>query len=226
MPGRDPVVRCREVSVDYRTASGTSTALDAVDAEFEPGRLSVVAGPSGSGKSSLLRVLAGLLRPRSGSVEVDGVELTSLGGAALRRHRRTTMGIVLQNPSDNLLEYLGAREQIELSARLRGVDAGGQPQDLLDAVGLGDRAASTPAVLSGGEQQRVAFAAAAVGNPTLLLADEPTAQLDAAGSIALVDAMRRLVDGGATLVVTSHDPLVIDSADHTLHLRDGKVVAA
>ena len=225
MQGREPVVVCRGVGVDYRTAAGVSPALIDVDAAFEPGRLSVVAGPSGSGKSSLLRVLAGLLRPRAGSVSVDGVELTRLRGGGLRRHRRRTTGVVLQSPSDNLVEYLGAREQIALSARLRGVDAG-PADDLLAAVGLADRALATPAELSGGEQQRVAFAAAAIGSPTLLLADEPTAQLDAVGGAALVDAMRGLVDAGATLVVTSHDHFVIDAADHALHLRDGRVVQA
>ena len=223
MPAPDPVARCLGVTVDYRTAAGASRALSAVDAEVAAGRLTVVAGPSGSGKSSLLRVLAGLLRPRSGSVLVDGVDLTRLRTGARRRRRRRAMGIVLQDPADNLVEYLGAREQIELAARLRGVDAS-DAAALLATVGLAERVDSRPAELSGGEQQRVAFAAAAVGTPSLLLADEPTAQLDAASGAALLDAMRGLVDGGATLVVTSHDPAVIAAADHAVHLREGRVV--
>jgi ABC-type lipoprotein export system ATPase subunit len=196
-----------------------------VDATFERGRLSVVAGPSGSGKSSLLRVLAGLHRPSAGTVEVDGLELTRLRTGARRRLRRHAMGIVLQDPADNLVEYLTAREQVELAARLRRVDAS-LALGLLDAVGLRDRADSRPAALSGGEQQRVGFAAAAIGQPTLLLADEPTAQLDAVAGTQLVAAMRRLVKLGATLVVASHDPTVIDAGDHVLTLRDGRVVSS
>lgn len=223
MPAPEIVASCQGVGVTYRTVAGVADALTDVDAAFAHGRLSVVAGPSGSGKSTLLRVLAGLLKPRAGTVFVDGTDLTRLGTGGLRRFRRHTMGIVLQNPADNLVDYLGAREQLELAARLRGVDAG-SAASLLDAVGLGGRAVSTPAELSGGEQQRVAFAAAAIGEPTLLLADEPTAQLDAASGAALVEAMRGLVGRGATLVVSSHDPVVIDAADHTVHLRDGRVV--
>lgn len=219
----EPVACCRALRVDYRTAAGVSHALSDVDADFGRGRLSVVAGPSGSGKSSLLRVLAGLHRPRSGSVVVDGADLTRLRNGPLRRLRRRSMGIVLQNPADNLVGYLSAVEQVELAARLRGVDAG-QAASLLGTVGLGDRADSHPGELSGGEQQRVGFAAAAIGEPTLLLADEPTAQLDATAGTGLVEAMRRLVDLGATLVVASHDPAVIAAADHVVTLRDGRVV--
>jgi putative ABC transport system ATP-binding protein len=222
-PVREPVARCHGLGVDYRTAAGVAPALVDVDASFDAGRLSVVAGPSGSGKSSLLRVLAGLHRPETGTVEVDGVDLTSLGTGARRRLRRRTMGIVLQNPADNLLEYLTAAEQVRLAARLRGVDPEGA-LPLLDAVGLADRADGRPAELSGGEQQRVSFAAAAIGPPVLLLADEPTAQLDAAAGAALVATMRSLVDLGVTLVVTSHDDAVISAADHVVRLHDGRVV--
>jgi putative ABC transport system ATP-binding protein len=223
-PADEPAACCRELVVDYRTATGVVHALRRVDASFAAGRLTVVAGPSGSGKSSLLRVLAGLQRSRSGVIEVDGVDVTHLRPAAMRRLRRRVMGIVLQAPMANLVEQLRAVEQVVLAARLRGVDAG-EARALLDALGVGHRADSRPSELSGGEQQRVAFAAAAVGRPTLLLADEPTAQLDGVAGTELVAGMRALVDRGVTLVVASHDPAVIDAADHRITLRDGSVVA-
>jgi putative ABC transport system ATP-binding protein len=223
-PDSGPAARCHGVSVDYDTGAGVVHALCEVDATFGRGRLSVVAGPSGSGKSSLLRALAGLLRPGAGAIHVDGADLIRLRPGARRRLRRCTMGIVLQDPADNLVEYLTAREQIELAARLRGTDPGEAPA-LLAVVELTDRAGSRPDELSGGEQQRIAFAAAAVGRPVLLLADEPTAELDGAAGAALVETMRGLVDGGASLVVASHDPAVIAAADHVVALRDGRVAS-
>jgi putative ABC transport system ATP-binding protein len=222
VPASDVAARCDGVSVDYRTASGVVPALRDVDADFARARFSVLAGASGSGKSSLLRVLAGLKRPSAGRVAVDGTDLSRLRAGTLRRLRRTTMGIVLQDPADNLVEYLPAVAQVELAARLRGADRG-EAAGLLDTVGLASQAGCMPHELSGGEQQRVAFAAAAIGSPALLLADEPTAELDASAAGALVQAMRRLIDRGATLVVASHDPAVIDAADHVVTLRDGRV---
>jgi putative ABC transport system ATP-binding protein len=220
-----PAAACRRVSVDYVTEAGVVHALREVDAIFAPGRVTVLAGPSGSGKSSLLRVLAGLQRPRSGRVEVAGTDLTGLRPGALRRLRRRHVGVVLQEPDDNLIAYLSAAEQLRLAARLRGVDAGEAPE-LLAAAGLADRAGSRPAELSGGEQQRVAFAAAAIGRPALLLADEPTAELDAAAAERLVGTVRGLAARGSTVVVTSHDAAVIEAADHLVVLRDGRVAAA
>ena len=213
---------CRGVAVDYRVAAGVVHAVRDADADFPTGRLSVLAGPSGSGKSSLLRALAGLQRPSAGRIVVGGVDVTRLRPGGRRRLRRRTMGVVLQDPSDNLLDYLRAREQVELAAQLRGASPDGTAA-LLAALGLSHRTESFPDELSGGEQQRVAFAAAAIGDPTLLLADEPTAQLDLAAGATLVEAMRTLVDRGATLVVASHDPAVIEAADHVVTLEDGEV---
>lgn len=229
MPAREldhPVaaaVSCHGLSVDYRAAEGTVPALRDVDVTFRPGRCTVVAGPSGSGKSSLLRVLAGLQQPRSGSVLVGGVDLVHRRAGPLRRLRRSVMGVVLQNPGDNLVEYLRAEEQVRLAARLRRADPSAVP-DLLAAVDLTHRASCYPAELSGGEQQRVAFAAAAVGRPLLLLADEPTAQLDRVAGEHLLAAVRQLVDRGTTVVMASHDPAAIAAADDVVHLLDGQVV--
>jgi ABC-type lipoprotein export system ATPase subunit len=216
-------VQCRSINVEYRSASGSTAALDGVDLTVERGLMTVVAGPSGSGKSSLLRVIAGLQRPTSGSVVIGGRDVSRLRSGARRRLRRTAMGIVVQNPSDNLIEYLTAVEQVRLAARLRGTDPA-EAAELLRTVGLADRAACLPAELSGGEQQRVAFAAAAVGSPLLLLADEPTAQLDDTSGRSLLDAVRGLIDAGTTVVMASHDLDAIAAADHVVRLRDGRVV--
>ena len=231
MPGPELIdssvaaVECRGLAVDYRAADGTVPALRDVDVTFNAGRFAVVAGPSGSGKSSLLRVLAGLQQPRAGSVLLGGVDLVRRRAGARRRLRRSSMGIVLQNPADNLVEYLRADDQIRLAARLRGADPSEVP-DLLAAVDLTHRAACLPAELSGGEQQRIAFAAAAVGRPLLLLADEPTAQLDTVAGQHLLAAVRQLVDRGTTVVMASHDPAAIAAADDVVRLLDGQVVRA
>jgi putative ABC transport system ATP-binding protein len=225
VPVSETAAVCRGVTVDYATEAAVVHALVEVDAAFERGRVNVLAGPSGSGKSSLLRVLAGLQRARAGRVEVAGADLTRLRPRALRRLRRRHIGVVLQDPADNLVAYLSAVEQLRLAARLRGVDPG-EATDLLAAAGLDDRTGSRPADLSGGEQQRVAFAAAAIGRPALLLADEPTAELDAAAGARLVETVRDLAARGSTVVVTSHDPAVIEAADHLVVLRDGRVAAA
>jgi ABC-type lipoprotein export system ATPase subunit len=222
--GAAAAVVCDAVTVEYRTRSGTVPAVRDVSAAFDVGRLTVVAGPSGSGKSSLLGVVAGLHRPTAGRVLIDGADVARLSAARVRRLRRERIGVVLQRPGDNLVEALDALHQIELAARLRGTDRR-EAADLLATVGLADRAHHDPGQLSGGEQQRVAFAAAAAGGPAVLLADEPTAQLDAGAGRVLIDALRALVARGSTVVVTSHDPAVLDAADDVLRLRDGAVVA-
>ena len=228
MPGPDApaagqvvAVSVRGLTVGYRTAAGAATALHEVDLDVPHGTLTVVAGPSGSGKSSLLRVVAGLQHPAAGAVRVGDVDLWRLRGGARRRLRRSVMGVVLQAPADNLVEDLTALEQVQLAARLRGRGEG-DAHELLAAVGLAGRADCRPAELSGGEQQRVAFAAAAVGQPRVLLADEPTAQLDAAAGHALLDALGALGQRGTTVLAASHDPAVIEAADHTVTLSDGQ----
>ena len=217
------VAHGRALHVRYRAATGAADALVDVSIDVPRSALTVVAGPSGSGKSSLLLVLAGLLRPRSGTVEVDGHELTRLRPAEVRRVRRRRMGVVLQVPADNLVHHLTALEQVELAARLRGADAR-LAHGLLASLELDSRAGAYPGDLSGGEQQRVAFAAAAVGEPAVLLADEPTAQLDAHAGGSLVTTMRVLVHQGASLVVASHDDAVIAAADHLVTLEHGRVL--
>jgi ABC-type lipoprotein export system ATPase subunit len=218
-----PAAECHGLTVQHATAAGVVEALTDVSLHITPHRLTVVAGPSGSGKSTLLRVLSGLQTPSAGQVLVDGHDLDDLRARGRRRLRRRSIGIVLQNPGDNLVEYLSAIEQVRLAARLRG-SGPGEAEELLATVGLSQRADRLPAELSGGEQQRTAFAAAVVGRPTLLLADEPTAQLDGHAAHDLIAAVRNLVDHGSTAVLASHDDAVIEAADDVIWLHDGRLV--
>lgn len=223
MPVSDEIIRCEGVSVDYRTASTTVRALSDVTVAVFPRRLTVLSGPSGSGKSTLLRVLAGLRTPTSGRVIVGTEELSAMSRRRRRAFRRHGLGVVLQDPADNLLAYLTVAEQVDLAARLRHGD-GSDASSLLAGAGLTDLVERRPAQLSGGEQQRLAFAVAATGRPAVILADEPTAELDRRAAAVLVGTMRTLVAGGSTLIVTSHDHDVIAAADDVVTLRDGRLV--
>ena len=207
---------------EYRTASTTVTSLDGVDVEFPEGRVTAVAGPSGSGKSSLLRILAGLQTPTSGTVEIGGRVINRMGARKARRVRRRFIGYVFQRPSDNLLPYLSSREQIEFAARLRG-SGQGDADELLQRLGIAHRADAVPGELSGGEQARLALAAAVVGRPAVVLADEPTAQLDDRSESDVVAALRSLTEHGVAVVVASHDAAVIDIADRVVRIHTGHV---
>jgi putative ABC transport system ATP-binding protein len=216
-------VSCRGLVKEYRTAVGTVPALHGIDADFPAGQLTAVVGPSGAGKSSLLRILACVDRPTAGSVRIGGLEVSRLRARARRRVRRHLVGYVFQQPGDNLLPYLDARGHLELAARLRGV-APGEPERLLEALGLADRAGFRPEQLSGGEQQRLAFAAAVIGGPALVVADEPTAELDQRAGERLLEAIAGLRAAGTSLLVSSHDEAVVRAADRVVQVHDGTVV--
>jgi putative ABC transport system ATP-binding protein len=216
-------VACAGLVKEYATATGTVRALKGVDAAFPAGRVTAVVGPSGSGKSSLLRILACVDRPTAGSVRVGGVDVAAMGARGRRRVRRELVGYVFQQPGENLLPYLTARGQLELAARLRGRERPGEAGRLLAALGLEHRAGHRPEQLSGGEQQRLAFAAAVIGGPALVVADEPTAELDGEAGERLMQAVLGLRDRGTSLVVSSHDPVVTGAVDGIVRLHDGEV---
>jgi putative ABC transport system ATP-binding protein len=199
------------------------TILDGIDLEVRRGEFVAVLGPSGSGKSTLLALMAGLDRPSSGEVRVNGERIDHLSEDRLAILRRHTIGFVFQ--SFQLLENLTARENVMLPMELLGrADASQRAADLLSAVGLSERGHHYPSQLSGGEQQRVALARAFAPRPALLLADEPTGNLDGATGRVVLDLLIALrADEGATLVLVTHDPAVAALADRRIHLRDGRI---
>lgn len=217
---------CTGVVKIYWTETSEVHALKGIDATFPAGRVTAVVGPSGSGKSSLLRILAGLDRPTAGSVLIGGRETSGMSQRDLHAIRRHMVGYVFQRPSDNLIPYLTVREQLEHASRLRG---GARPNtkmfDVLERLGLGDRLDHRPHQLSGGEQQRAAFAQAVIGDPVLIVADEPTAELDLRSARALLTTVEDLARDGIAVVMSTHDPEVVKRAHKTLMLRHGAVEA-
>ncbi|WP_460603293.1 ABC transporter ATP-binding protein [Jatrophihabitans fulvus] len=217
--------RVRGLHRSYRLGRRTVQALADVDMDFVSGALTVIAGPSGSGKSSMLRILACVERPDSGVLEIDGQSVAEAGTRRRRRLRRRRIGYIFQDPIDNLVEYLSADEQLRTAGRLRGVrvdDA--EIERLLGSLHLEGRRDHRPQQLSGGEQQRVAVATAMVGSPALVVADEPTAELDSRSADSVLDGVRALCDQGASFAIASHDPRMIERADHLLRLERGRVV--
>jgi ABC-type lipoprotein export system ATPase subunit len=218
--GRTDAAACRNVSRVYQ---GQVHALKKVSVGIPPGKVTAIVGPSGSGKSTLLRILAALDRPTEGEVEIAGASLAALSRRSRRDLRRRHIGFVFARPADNLVPYLTAVELVRLAADIRGVDVGGQPEELLDGLGLGHRKGHRPVELSGGEQQRLALAAAVVGDPALVLADEPTAELDRASARLLVEALHGLAARGTGLAVATHDPVVVEAADQVIRIADGGI---
>jgi putative ABC transport system ATP-binding protein len=218
------MVRVRDLVMRLRSAAGVVTILDGITLDVPAGQFVAVTGPSGSGKSTLLGLVAGLDRPTTGSIRVDGVELSTLDEDALARLRLAKIGYVFQ--SFHLIPTLTAIENVAVPLELAGVpDADARARALLEEVGLKTRAGHYPAELSGGEQQRVALARAVANRPGLLLADEPTGNLDSATGAQIVELLVRLHRGhGTTLVLVTHDPALAAHADRIVELRDGRVV--
>jgi putative ABC transport system ATP-binding protein len=218
------VVQASEVTRRYGSGETAVEALRGVTLGVDPGKLTAVMGPSGSGKSTLMHILAGLDRPTSGTVVLDGSEITNLDDNDLTKLRRRSIGFVFQ--FFNLLPMLTARENVLLPLSI----AGEKPdeawiQELLQNVGLDKRAQHRPAELSGGEQQRVAIARALVSKPTVMFADEPTGNLDSRTSGEILELLRNSVESyGQTTVMVTHDARAAAIADRILFLGDGLIV--
>lgn len=220
-----PTLSLRKVTKTYGDGEGTVTALHPATLDVRAGELVAVRGPSGSGKSTVLAIAGALLRPTSGQVVIAGQDVTALPPGALAAFRLAHLGFVLQ--SSNLIPYLTVREQLTLVphlARRDGRGAARRADELLEGLGLADRARHLPDALSGGQRQRVAVARALMNDPALILADEPTASLDSVRGREVVELLAAQVRGqGKAAVMVTHDERVLDLCDRVVHLVDGRL---
>jgi putative ABC transport system ATP-binding protein len=217
------MLRCESLTQTYLSGGRPLTVLNDITFALEHGGFLAVVGPSGSGKTTLLGLLAGLDRPTRGRVELDGQDLGSLSEDQRARLRAAKVGFVFQ--SFQLIPTLTARENVQVPLELRGEPAEARAQELLERMGIGDRAHHYPAQLSGGEQQRVALARAFSIRPQLLFADEPTGNLDAQTGATIIDLMVALnQELGTTLVLVTHDHELAGRARRTIRLSDGRIV--
>jgi putative ABC transport system ATP-binding protein len=219
------LLRARGLRKHYGRGDGLVRAVDGVDLDVAPGETVAVMGPSGCGKSTLLHLLGGLDRPSGGELSLAGRRLDQMGEKALARMRRTAVGFVFQ--AFHLMEELIAVENVELPALLAGRSpraARRRAAELLERVGLADRASFLPSALSGGQRQRVAIARALSNEPLVIFADEPTGNLDSAATLDVLRLFENLHEAGQTLVIVTHDPRIAATADRLVSMRDGAFV--
>jgi putative ABC transport system ATP-binding protein len=225
--GGGAMVTVRDLTRTFGSGAASVRALRGASLDARPGELTALVGRSGSGKTTLLNIIGGLDRPTSGSVEIDGTEVTSLGRDELSRLRRETLAFIFQSYA--LIPILTAAENVAVPMRLTGTDPAQRDERamlLLRMVGLGEHAHQRAHELSGGQQQRVAIARALANRPRLLIADEPTGQLDSTNAQQIMELMRALADTeGVAVLVATHDPAVIARADRVLRISDGIVSA-
>jgi putative ABC transport system ATP-binding protein len=220
------MIEANEIRMALGEGAGRVEALKGINLSLAGGELTLLMGPSGSGKTTLLSVLGCMLSPTSGSVNIRGRAVTGLDAEALAQVRRENIGFVFQ--SYHLFPTLTAAENVRLSLDVRGdrcSDARSKAKEALATVGLGHKAGAFPRALSGGEQQRVAVARAIVGNPSLLLADEPTAALDSENGHAVMTVLAELAkDPSRAMFIVTHDPRIVPFADRILRIEDGRIV--
>lgn len=219
------VITLKEISKFYQTGSITINALDKIDLDISAGEMLAIIGPSGSGKSTLMNMLGCLDVPSDGQYFLDGREVSKLSEDALAEIRNQKIGFVFQ--SFNLLNSLTALENVELPLIYRGLAAGKRrqmAQQALNLVGLSDRLHHKPTELSGGQQQRVAIARALAGNPPVILADEPTGNLDSRSGIEIMGMLKELNRQGKTIILITHDPEIAKQVQRVIKIQDGRIV--
>ena len=220
-----PALETRSVVKEYPVGSGTITAVDEVSFSLERGEFVALVGPSGSGKTTLLAILATLLSPTSGEIIIDGEDLSQMNSAQRTRFRRRKIGFTFQ--ANNLVSYLTALENVELMLRLNGeYNSAGRKRakELLVLLGMEERMNMLPRQLSGGQQQRVAIARSLINQPTLVLADEPTASLDTERAFQVVETLATLVhEQNRAGIMVTHDLRMVEFADRIIHLLDGRL---
>lgn len=229
-PRRDPpAITCQDLTKIYVASSGRVLAVRGIDLEVEAGTTTAIVGPSGSGKSSLLRMLAALEPPSAGRVEIAGHDLFALSARERAERRGALLTHVYQRPGDNLIAHLTARQQLRrlIDADLRGGGdlAGDTIADTLSTLGLAHRIDHRPIEMSSGEQQRLALARAAVAGHRLVIADEPTAQLDSSNTQAVIETTEHLATKGVTVIIATHDQRVLPHVRQVVTLRDGAVAS-
>lgn len=216
-------LKARGIKMVYGSGSGYYEALKGIDLDVHNGDIELLMGPSGSGKTTLLSILAGLLTPSMGQVKILGQEITRMSRSKLSKFRRDNIGFIFQG--FNLFPALTAAENVEMALKVKGIrgqKARMEAENLLEQVGLADKAKLHPRDISGGQKQRVAIARALAGHPQLIMADEPTAALDSHSGHAVISLLRKLAkDEGCTVLMVTHDPRILDVADRILYLEDG-----
>ncbi len=220
----DIILQTRNLKVTYMQGKVPVYALQGVDLEVKRGELISIVGPSGSGKSTLLSIIGMLETPTEGEVYIDGIEVTGVNEKTIPRLRREKIGFVFQH--FNLLPALTALGNVEIAMRFARVhkrERLKRASEVLTEMGLGDRLNHKPSELSGGEQQRVSIARALANRPAIILADEPTGEVDTKTRDLIVGILRRLSDGGQTVIIVTHDPWVAERTDRVITLVDGRV---